>query len=228
MTAPMHETGPSGDLPEGRLGPVFLTLRGGCSIDGCPRPLYGRGYCEMHWARWRRTGRPEVRNFGLHAPERQAARSLRGHGHSPNATPLERFVAYLDFPDCGCWIWTGTLVSGYGQFKVERVRWKAHRWSYTALVGPIPDGLQIDHLCRTPACVNPDHLEPVTPRINTLRGESIQARNALKTHCDHGHPLSGDNLVVYGKMRACRTCRRRWGREAAARMREKERRGIAP
>lgn len=128
-------------------------------------------------------------------------------GHTPS--PLERFVSKLAFPDCGCWIWTGTVVRGYGQISIDGKGVRTHRFAYEALVGPIPEGLQLDHLCRTPLCGNPDHLEPVTAQVNTLRGNSIQAENAAKTHCKWGHPLSGENLLILPGHRYCRTCRRR-------------------
>jgi hypothetical protein len=86
----------------------------------------------------------------------------------------------------------------------------AHRVSYELVKGPIPEGLHLDHLCRTPLCVNPDHLEPVTHRENLLRGNTFAARNAAKTHCVQGHELTPDNLYLrkdrIGRM--CMTCRR--------------------
>ncbi len=115
-----------------------------------------------------------------------------------------------------CWLWTGSRSAlGYGNFFWEGRKDHAHRYAYAAFVGPIPEGYQLDHLCRNPPCVNPAHLEPVTHRENVLRGVSPTAVNAAKTHCVHGHQLSGDNLVIYGTRRKCRTCssdqgRRRW------------------
>jgi hypothetical protein len=84
-----------------------------------------------------------------------------------------------------------------------------HRYAYEALVGPIPDGKQIDHLCRNRACCNPEHLEPVTIQENIRRGEGPQAINARKTHCIRGHALSGDNLYLVPKSgrRNCVICR---------------------
>lgn len=108
-----------------------------------------------------------------------------------------------------CWTWTGMKISkGYGYFWVDGVMQAAHRYSYELLAGPIPKGLELDHLCRNPACVNPDHLEPVTHRENSLRGESPAARNARKTHCKHGHPFSGANLYIHPTtgQRRCRAC----------------------
>ena len=114
----------------------------------------------------------------------------------------------------GCWHWTGSLRNGYGRMKAFGRFHEAHRLSYGHFVGPIPVGLELDHLCRNRSCVNPAHLEPVTRRVNVLRGESPAADNANKTHCHKGHPLSGDNLRVRpagGRMvRSCRTCNREY------------------
>lgn len=109
-----------------------------------------------------------------------------------------------------CWLWTGTLkLDGYGTFWDPNLRQglRAHRLSYQAHVGPIPEGLVIDHLCRVRNCVNPRHLEAVTNRVNTLRGVGPTAVQAEKTHCDRGHPLSGANLYMDGAWRRCIACR---------------------
>lgn len=111
----------------------------------------------------------------------------------------------------GCWDWTGAIYpNGYGAHRKAGFKGMyAHRVMYQRLVGPIPLGLTIDHLCRNRRCVNPAHLEPVTKRTNTLRGVGGPAVNAKKTHCIHGHPFSGENLWVERTgSRHCRTCHR--------------------
>lgn len=133
----------------------------------------------------------------------------------PPVPVIDRFLAQTSPSRSGCTLWTGVLdADGYGQITVGGRTVRAHRWSYEHHVGPIPNGLVIDHLCRVRECVNPDHMEPVTPRENTLRGISPIAMNAAKTTCKNGHPLVGRNLVEVPGGRACRTCRveatRRW------------------
>ena len=110
----------------------------------------------------------------------------------------ERFEAkWTPEPNTGCWLWTGaTDRKGYGQFRSKGAHVKAHRWSYERLVGPIPEGLQIDHLCRVPGCVNPEHLEPVTHRENQVRG--LVARGAT---AQHGTPSMYSNADC-----RCRPC----------------------
>ena len=125
---------------------------------------------------------------------------------------LPRFQSKVRVDGNGCWLWTGSLnLGGYGLFKrpsPERVG-VAHRYAYEVLVGPIPEGLNLDHLCRVRNCVNPRHVEPVTQRENIMRGESIVARAAAATHCPSGHPYAGDNVYVNQQgYRYCRACRR--------------------
>ena len=81
----------------------------------------------------------------------------------------------------------------------------AHRVAYEIIKGKIPDGLDLDHLCRNKVCVNPDHLEAVTRRENLMRGNTIIAKEVKQTHCKRGHPLSGNNLYFYG-FRRCKKC----------------------
>lgn len=112
-------------------------------------------------------------------------------------------------PDLGpCWIWTDKpAVNGYAKFEWEQGEVYAHRFVYELLVGPIPEGLDLDHLCRVRNCVNPAHLEPVTGRVNTLRGYSPSAQHARQTHCRHGHPFDEANTRIdrHG-WRICRAC----------------------
>lgn len=109
----------------------------------------------------------------------------------------------------GCWEWTGTTARGYGYMSVDGKPRPVHRIAYELVIGPIPVNRVLDHLCRNRRCCNPDHLEPVTEAENILRGVGSSARHARKTHCDHGHPLSGDNLRLTDKgYRRCRQCAR--------------------
>lgn len=122
----------------------------------------------------------------------------------------------------GCWHWQGALNSrGYGCFGVRGVSQLSHRVAYEALVGPIPGGLTIDHLCREKRCVNPAHLEPVTARENIARA----AEQNRPTHCPYGHEYTPENTITRmrtdarrGVQRACRTCTRA---KARAKYREK-------
>lgn len=116
----------------------------------------------------------------------------------------------IQHDDNGCWLWTGTvfLRTGYANFWFSGKSHLGHRWSYRHFVGPIPTGYQLDHLCRVRNCVNPAHLEPVTPRENNARSSSPSAINAVKTHCKHGHEFTSDNTYVTKKgQRHCKTCR---------------------
>lgn len=111
-------------------------------------------------------------------------------------------------PGSGCWHWTLRLdPSGYGTLRFLGKQQFAHRASYRAFKGEIPDNLPLDHLCRTPDCVNPAHLEAVTIGENTRRGNSVWGINAKKSHCIRGHALSGENLKTAANgSRQCREC----------------------
>lgn len=159
-----------------------------CSVDGCERAAHCRGWCKRHYERWRTRGRTELLTFA------------------------EKFWARVEreVPD-GCWQWTGAKNrDGYGNVRRAGRVASAHVVAFQLLVGPVPEGLEIDHLCRNRACVNPAHLEPVPHRTNVLRGDAPPAANARKTHCIRGHNLT-DPANVYNMPsggRRCRVCYR--------------------
>lgn len=136
--------------------------------------------------------------------------------------PIERLLERVVEQESGCWLWTGAPDShGYSQIMVgsrvdgSRRLMRGHVVSYEHFVGPVPEGLELNHLCRNRLCVNPDHLEPVTRRVNTLRGNSPAAKHAKKKRCPKGHPYKGKNLRITKQgQRVCVTCRREKGREA--------------
>lgn len=173
-----------------------------CTIQGCDRRQHGHGLCNPHLRRQRKWGAAQV-TYGHHPPpEKRFWSKVNKSGPVP-----PQGVA----PGC-CWEWTGAKTSGgYGQFYVDRRLVVSHRYSYERLVGPIPEGLQIDHLCRNRSCVNPGHLEPVTQQVNIRRGFSIATENRLKTHCPAGHPYSVENTYIHPRNngRICRACARR-------------------
>lgn len=172
-----------------------------CNVEGCTGKKHAHGYCGMHAARFRRTGDP-----------------LK----TTRTGTLESFWKRVDKTD-DCWVWTGYITNkGYGQIATRRKPTPsgtrlAHRVAYELLVGEIEEGMHLDHLCRNTLCVNPDHLEPVTPQENTRRG----LHGELRTHCNHGHELSGDNVIYDSatNCRRCRACSRKRVKEYAARSR---------
>ena len=130
-------------------------------------------------------------------------------GSRHKGTMMERFIRYvMPVTESGCHLWTGATSRGYGVIANDDMRLvKAHRVAYENAYGSIPDGLHIDHLCRVRSCVNPIHLEAVTQKENTLRGEGVTAENARKVGCSRGHLYEGDNLYVYPNGdRMCRAC----------------------
>lgn len=182
-----------------------------CTVDGCTSKHVARGWCHKHWQRWRAHGDP-------------LATLVPGRGLST----LDRVLLRIDFTG-PCWEWQGFLGSdGYPQISVrvdgrQRTTMKPYRILWEELVGPIPDGLTIDHLCRNIVCCNPDHLEPVTQWVNSRRGYGLAGMNARKTHCPQGHPYDEANTMRSpdGLVRICRACkqaqtRRRYGRIEAA------------
>lgn len=120
-----------------------------CTIEGCPKKINSRGWCSMHYERWR----------------------LYGSTDAPRPTTVERLMAKVIKDERGCWTWTGALQRGYGRVcgGGRGNNQLAYRVAYELLVGPVPVGLELDHLCRNRACINPEHLEPVTHRENMRR-----------------------------------------------------------
>jgi hypothetical protein len=167
-----------------------------CAEPTCSSPVRARGLCNRHYLRAWNDG-----TLDLVAPLR---------------TPAQRFWAKVDRDHpSGCWLWTAsTDPAGYGRFSTNEIALPstlAHRIAYTWIEGEIPEGLVLDHLCRTPACVNPAHLDPVSHGENTRRGVRW---NSHKTKCKHGHPFDEANTYVHANgKRSCRICRRRWVRE---------------
>lgn len=162
-----------------------------CDWTDCDKRSVKRGFCNTHYERQRRTGTIITRS----------------------KDPMIRFWSRVTITP-GCWVWTGAKASGYGRAFIGGKLRPAHRVTFEMYVSPIPEGLDLDHLCRNRACVNPDHLEPVTRQTNLLRGETHAARHADKTHCEAGHEFTEENTYTWAKnptWRYCRACRREAG-----------------
>jgi hypothetical protein len=154
-----------------------------CSNVSCKEPVTALGFCGAHYQRQRTS----PYRFG----------------------PLPEYL-----PDAGgCWVWQRARGDhGYGTVGVNGRTELAHRHYYSLLRSPIPAGFDLDHLCRNRACVNPDHLEAVTHRVNALRGMSPNALNARKTHCKYGHEFTPENTYHRPDKpttRNCKKCSRR-------------------
>lgn len=166
-----------------------------CSYPGCGRKHNARGFCGSH-GRMQREGKP--------------LRPVLERTGPIERSDVDRFSARIALQDDGCIVWLGgKTVGGYGSFASRTTRGSeqkvmAHRWSHEHHCGTIPDGLDIDHLCRNRACVNPEHLEPVT------RQENIRRAAAMKTHCPVGHPYDEANTYVRPGTahRSCKACSR--------------------
>lgn len=170
-----------------------------CSIDGCDRPSRRRGWCTMHYSRWYEHGTTD---------------KPRPRPRTPKPW-MNRLAGYFTVGD-GCWVWNSSRdVHGYGRFWRDGHGMPAHRVLFELMVGPVPDGLELDHLCRNKACVRPDHLEPVTHQENTRRAY------AQRTHCPQGHPYDEQNTYIQPSRgtRVCRICQRTHNRERKRRLR---------
>lgn len=181
-----------------------------CAVEDCSgHGPFVLGWCPKHYQRYRRNGSPTT-------PAAKPSLEDLFWAKVDKDGPLPDFA-----PDLGpCWIWQAARTKhGYGMFGVSPPR-LAHRRAYEWLVGPIPEGLPLDHLCRVPPCVNPQHLEPVTHTQNMRRSPiTLATINAAKTHCAQGHPFDEANTRrqrVSG-WRICATCARAAVRESTRR-----------
>ena len=166
-----------------------------CS-DCRKRPVYARGICHACYERMRRAGT-------LILKERPG--------------PYERLMSRLISADepLGCWTGRSVREDGYVTVEDSGRAYLAHRWMYEHFIAPIPEGLDLDHLCRNRACVNPWHLEPVTRRINTLRGDAPQIVSWRTDRCIRGHDLRGAYVRRDTGGRMCRECARERRRQYA-------------
>jgi len=173
-----------------------------CKVGTCYRPAVRRGYCHGHYRRLRKTGTTD--------------------GPTNAVTFDEKMSTYVE-PTGFCWNWTGTT-AGAGRYFYGRTSWKgktyqAHRWVYEMLVGLIPDGLELDHLCRNILCVNPDHLEPVTPAENKRRSAKCYRG---RDYCPKGHDLRPPRARDGRGSYVCRACKLAYFVEYNANRRTKE------
>lgn len=166
-----------------------------CTVEGCDTPTKYRasGLCRLHYGRRGRIG-------SVHLP--------------PKPSETDRFWAKVQ-PTGFCWEWTGAHDSaGYGIFTLapadhlNHTTTRSHRYAYESLVGPVGEGLHLDHLCRNRGCCNPDHLEPVTQAENIARGQSVGARIARTGICDRGHSVDQFYVRPDNGHRFCKACAR--------------------
>jgi len=182
-----------------------------CAVAECRKPSETRGWCSIHYRRWKAHGDPN--------------KTLRPQ--LVKGTVKVRFWSKIALPNAdGCMIWLdSTDKGGYGVFRLGNRQIRVHRLAYELLVGPIPDEMVLDHVrawgCADKRCCNPDHLEPVTTAENTRRSGAWE-HNAKKTHCKYGHPYDEKNTrYTKGKsgiQRGCKKCdarrhmEKRWGK----------------
>lgn len=179
------------DVWHAHKDPLWRPERLSCAVEGCTRAYKGLGYCGKHYQRFKRTGDPTAVRP---RPTKDWALLVNFDGDVPEYAPhLGR-----------CFTYGNAKPSEYAHFAGKSV----HRLAYVRWVGPIPDGLELDHLCRVRSCCRPSHLEAVTHRENTLRSPiTPAARNAKKTHCDYGHEFTVENTYrMRAGGRSCRAC----------------------
>lgn len=159
-----------------------------CQVEGCDQAHLAKGLCGKHYQRM-------VKYGDVNLAGRLSA-------------PIVRILRHID-RSSGCWVWCGRLKdNGYATIVHNKKCCYVHRVTYAHYKGPIPADCEIDHLCRNRACCNPDHLEAVPHLVNMLRGYTIIATNAAKTHCPQGHKFTPENTSMAKGCRSCRTCDR--------------------
>ena len=189
----------------GPAGPRQYKKYQPCTVSGCANLIGnkgGRGLCTKHYQMWLLTGDP---------------------CGSTAITDAERFWPKVNKAGHEeCWEWTASVDgNGYGSFHTD-ISTRAHRWAYLTIVGPVPDGHVLDHLCRNPSCVNPAHLEPVTNQENLARGWGRRLRNGMTDECINGHKYTPDNTYISPRgQQHCRAC------TAASRARYEQRKKAA-
>ncbi len=189
-----------------------------CPSTKLPRRQRQPRRCVLVWMHRGLGGQPDV----LASKSAQSAYGQRSKEVNIEVGPLKaRTSEQRFFEKCAstrpneCWLWTGSIMNGgYARFGDNGRNHLAHRWAYTHFVGPIPEGKEIDHVCRVRHCVNPAHLEAVTPQVNTLRSNSPSAKNGRQAFCVHGHAFTAANTKLVEHRpnrwrRLCRACMRR-------------------
>lgn len=178
--------------------PTLAAVRQKCSISGCARNRRKREWCVAHYNRWYRLGDP-LATAPLHDP----------------AVIAERFWRQVDTTggSHACWPWLGHQNGhGYGRFSVASKQPVAHRYAYEAVVGEVPPGMVLDHICKTRHCVNPSHLEAVTQDENLARG----SRGRYRQECQRGHTYTEESTGHDHGRRYCRICANARRRERLA------------
>lgn len=178
--------------------PVRDAIDRACQVPGCKRKFRAKGLCASHWAQLSRGNQLSV----ITATPRKSG------------SPPKIICDEVGCPNMGtpCHVFRGKKQdNGYGLVSIKRKKKLLHRYVWERECGPIPAGLVIDHMCRNRACCNIEHMRVVTQKVNvTENSNSIQAVNAAKTHCKHGHEFTPTNTYRDKRGRACRACKLQW------------------
>ena len=187
-----------------------------CNAANCERKVFARRMCRRHWQAWRDSWADPCSISDCDSPARSEGMCIshwsrlykRGTTEpAPRFTIDERFDMKVDKSSGGCWIWTGARFdTGYGAFNARTRVVSAHRFAYERVHGKQPSDMHLDHLCRVRECCNPDHLELVTPRENSMRGDAPTVVLHRADVCRRGHSLVGAYVRKDTGHRMCRTC----------------------